>query len=396
MGENLQMDFFSLIGDKPNELNRKIKPVENIKTWQVKNENDLITNLDHFKTMKLISSMSKEYCLPVICVGPTGVGKTLFSRLWFQSILEAKIEEISKLSFYCGIKSLEILKQKITENCFKEINASDKRTSKHLEERLHSFLNRDLPEYSVIPKFILLDEIGSFESPFPKDSQYWLLNCIQSFKNVQFVLTSNFVELIPELQSRLKILNFRLMHENDALKPLKIIETKFGVSFENTDPLKPLDSNLSNWCKELVYCSHGDVRSFLKITRQLIMIAQSNERKTIKEEDLKIFIETSHHVTLESVHQIFKIIANGLCEKKSILLSNLHKCNLKFSSKGGDPMIFLDSILNYYSTQNIEQKLKPIADQIFKNCLNLRNESKEKIIKWEMVFSCIYKSFILK
>lgn len=392
------LDFFSLIGDIPDISKRNtINIAEKIKTWQVESENDLITNLNHFETMKTVSKMSKEYCLPVICVGPTGVGKTLFSRLWFQTILNEKIEEISKLSFYIGIKSLQVLKQKITENCFKEINASDKRTAKHLEERLHSFLNRDLPEYSILPKFVLLDEIGSFESPFPKDAQYWLLNCIQSYKNVQFVLTSNFVELIPELQSRLLVLNFGLMHENDAPKPLKIIETKFGVSFESLQNDEKEDSEkkiISDWSKELVYCSHGDVRSFLKITRQLIMIAKSNGRNVIKKEDLKCFIDTSHHVTLESVHQLFKIISNGLCQNKSTILSKLHQYNLQFSNKGGDPMIFLDSLLNYYSTQNIEQKLKPIADNIFSNCLYLRNESREKIIKWEMVFSCIYKAFL--
>ena len=384
------MDLFSFLEKSPIEYESALK------LWDVYSPNDLITNRDILDSLISLSKMTQQLCIPVLLIGSTGIGKTLCAHLWFETLVKEKLQEFQNHPFYHNIQSKEILIQKIKENHFREVNASNSRTALSLQESLGPFLNKDLGHSDIIPKFILLDEVGSNDSPFPKDAQYWLLSILKNRQNVQIILTSNGFDPIPELKSRLKISSFKQMGVEDAIRPLKSFQSNFKIQFTSILPTTLTDPSLilEQWAKELVYFCHGDVRSFLSASKQLIEIAKSKQKSNdftmIEKSDLDILIKTSAYISLDEISKLFHLIENVLIKQKTF--QDLFLFLQGFASKG-DPSILVHSILNYYATQDVDLKSKIILDQIYSNCLDLRTIMKKENVEYFQVIAAIFNPF---
>ena len=156
----------------------------------------------------------------------------------------------------------------------------------------------DLTKLLANNEIIIIDEIHRLN----KDKQDILLSYLEFDKIIVYATTTEnpYFRVNPALRSRMQILQFNKLSENEMLEGLKKTIKKHFSKLEAND----------NVLKSLVKFSAGDYRSCLNNLQMLSLI---NQDKEIKEEDLKTVIpninfysdmeSSAHYNNLSAFHK---------------------------------------------------------------------------------------------
>ena len=193
---------------------------------------DIILN-DNLMNM-LKSIMEKDAIPNLICIGPSGVGKT---------------STINALSNY--------LYGPYVERCVLELNASDDRGIKTIQSNIINFCktsliypSKDNNKYSKY-KLVILDDADSMVERV----QPQINNIMELFKDsVRFIFTCNVSsKIIEAIQSRCLLLRFSRLDCSMTVKRLKTICKNENIDYD------------ANGLKKIYEYSNGDLRSAINV-----------------------------------------------------------------------------------------------------------------------------------
>ena len=297
--------------------------------------------------MKLtINTMVKNKEIPcLLLTGSPGTGKTTTIRVLAQ-----------------------ILYGKYYNDCVLEINASDDRGIKIIEDSIKPFCktgivckNSNVEKY-FNKKLLILDEADNLlkkaQSEIVKEMDYYA-------DKIVFAFTSNTsFEIIEAIQSRCKILRFEELTQKQIVKRLKQISDLEKINYDK----KALE--------EIALYSSGDLRTGIKLLWHMV----------IKYD--KITIERVHDsIDVPSTQQLLEILI--LCSKKNKKESLERILNIyKSGYLGSDIMLGFIFILKSNICCNIKDDLKIK----FMNCVCETLHNICKTVDTELqVQSCIVK-----
>ena len=305
-----------------------------IEKYRPKQIDDIIFTPEMKQT---IDTMVKSREIPCLLLsGPPGTGKTTTIRV-LASIMYGK--------YY--------------DDCVLEINASDDRGIKIIEDSIKPFCKTksnykqaDVGKY-FYKKLLILDEADNLlkkaQSEIVKEMDFYA-------DKIVFAFTSNTsFEIIEAIQSRCKILRFEELTHKQIIKRLKKISELEDIQYEK----KVLD--------EIALYSSGDLRTGIKLLWHLFVKYD------------KISIERVHDsIDVPSTSQLLEIFK--LCIKKD-KMSALKKILEIYKSGylGSDIMLGMIFVLKSNVSSDINEELKMkfmncVCDTLYNICKTVDTE----------------------
>ena len=311
--------------------------------WIEKYRPNTIENIYGSDIKKKLYEMKKNNFIPnIICIGPSGTGKTT-------SILTIANELINNKN---------LLEQQVIE-----LNASDERGIDIVRNKIKTFTNKKVNNPNFPYKIIILDEADSMTI----SAQQALRRIMEDEKKHTFFCFScnNLASIIEPIQSRSYILRFKKLEEEDIFNKIK--------SISQIENLKISD----NLLKIISQNSDGDMRKGINYLQSLMYLDLDNfdEKKLYEVLEIpypKIINKIFENIKQNNLEEIFKIIDMLIYQK----FTNFDLTN---------------SVLKYIQKNDIEQKIKiKLIDLIYKYKIRI-SEGLDNKIQMTSFVSEIYK-----
>lgn len=311
--------------------------------WIEKYRPNTIDNIYGSDIKKKLYEMKKNNFIPnIICIGPSGTGKTT-------SILTIANELIN---------NKELLNQQVIE-----LNASDERGIDIVRNKIKTFTNKKVYNPNFPYKIIILDEADSMTI----SAQQALRRIMEDEKKKTFFCFScnNLASIIEPIQSRSYILKFKKLNEEDIFNKIKYI-SKLEKMNINDDLLKIISQN-----------SDGDMRKGINYLQSLVYL----DLNVLDEKKLYEILEIPYP---EIINEIFNNIKqNNLEEILKILDTLIHQKFTNFD--------LTNSILKYVQKNDINPNIKiKLIDLIYKYKIRI-SEGLDNKIQMTSFISEIYK-----
>lgn len=311
--------------------------------WIEKYRPNTIENIYGSDIKKKLYEMKKNNFIPnIICIGPSGTGKTT-------SILTIANELIN---------NKDLLNQQVIE-----LNASDERGIDIVRNKIKTFTNKKVNNPNFPYKIIILDEADSMTI----SAQQALRRIMEDEKKKTFFCFScnNLASIIEPIQSRSYILRFKKLEEEDIFNKIK--------SISQIENLKISD----NLLRIISQNSDGDMRKGINYLQSLMYLDLDNfdEKKLYEVLEIpypKIINEIFDNIKQNNLDEIFKIIDMLIYQK----FTNFDLTN---------------SVLKYIQKNEIDQKIKiKLIDLIYKYKIRI-SEGLDNKIQMTSFVSEIYK-----
>jgi replication factor C subunit 2/4 len=299
------------------------------------------------KEMKqTIDTMIKSRELPcLLLTGPPGTGKT------------STIRVLAKTMY-----------GKYYNDCVLEINASDDRGIKIIEDSIKPFCNtsigykeQDKGKY-FHKKLLILDEADNLlkkaQSEIVKEMDFYS-------DKIVFAYTSNTsFEIIEAIQSRCKILRFEELTQSQIIKRLKKISELEKIKYDN------------NVLNEIALYSSGDLRTGIKLLWHLFV---KYDKITIK--------DVHNSIDVPSANQLLEVLKLCIAKDKQMALKKILDI-YKGGYLGSDIMLGMIFVLKSSISSSIDDELKIK----FMNCVCDTLHNICKTVDTELqVQSCVIK-----
>ena len=271
-----------------------------------------------------------------------------FDELFIDSILKQRLMMMNTTNFNSIIISgnpgigktttaLLLIKNLLKDpDSFLELNASDNRGINMILSLVNIFCKKKTNDNI---KIILLDEADNITTK----AQQQLINVIEIYKNVKFILTcNNHTHIIESLQSRMILIQFSKAKLNDVTDYLKYILNKENITF---------DSDVLN---DIAIVTKNDFRNSVNYIEAISKVYKH--------------ISYNNFVNLFNVSYIsdLKFIAYSLFDKNIIIDDIIeHYLNLvDFSHPNNDILIniiyLIENSNDIYFDKNIDMKIEII------------------------------------